>query len=109
MSRDSQRTACTTQGCRTKIMILQRDKAGSHVFPTPSLATLCRPTVVVDRCTTHVDHAVDRTAAAQRPTAIPTLHRSFASSAHLVLPNIGAAGIEKEAEAPWHVDVGTLI
>ncbi|MDZ7712102.1 MAG: hypothetical protein U5L06_02810 [Rhodovibrio sp.] len=65
----AQFAARPVQVVRAPGVILVRLEMGQHVVPAPAGAAQLAPAVVIARLAAHVDHAVDRRAAAQHPPA----------------------------------------
>ena len=75
MGGDVLRSAGAALRGRPLVVILKGDKCRGDVAPAPAGAAQTGPAVVVLRRAAHVDHAIDRTGAAQCPPPVPALGR----------------------------------
>src|SRR5690606_8083952 len=104
---DLERAASATPlGC-AKLMVLQRDELSANVRPTPAVATLRFPAIVIGRRAAHVDHAVDRTGAADGFTLEPQFGGHAFTARGLVIPYMRVAGHQQFADPARHGDQWT--
>ncbi|MCY1510586.1 hypothetical protein D9M68_449680 [compost metagenome] len=80
-----------------------------HVAPAPAFAALRLPAVVVGGRAAHVDHGVDRTAAAQRAALRHEHLAAGGGGLRLALVGPGALGADHAHEGGGHVDEAVVV